>query len=75
MLSPDISSVENSVYPDQLASEEASWSECTLFFLLLVNSSYAAMGESFQGCSWILDFKGDFQATKYWIRQIMMHTG
>ena len=27
----EISSIENSVDPDQLASEEASWSESTLF--------------------------------------------
>ena len=31
LLNPDVSSLENSVDPDQLASGEASWSGSTLF--------------------------------------------
>ena len=30
-MKPDINSIQNSVDPDQLASEEASWSGSTLF--------------------------------------------
>ena len=38
-MEPDINSIENSVDPDQLASEEASWSESTLLYPQHVSSS------------------------------------
>ena len=37
LLNPDLSVFENSVDPDQLASDEASWLGSTLFSTLLVN--------------------------------------
>ena len=37
LLNPDIPSFANSVYPDQLASEEANWSGSALFAIKYVN--------------------------------------